>query len=306
VQILAARFVEPAKIILIIAIAALLANTLWYFFSGPDVNAVTKVEKKIRPATRTSLSIEQIAAMNLFGQATDVPQTVEPSAFDAPETRLRLTLEGVFQADNPEQSAAIVAEQNKPGELYLVGENLPGNAVLAEVYSDRIVLRRGAVFETLRFTDEPALITTANLPRSNNTAGQSGNTELYDETEVRQDNQRPGRADDASADAGSFRDTVERYKSRLNEDAEGTLGELGLEPVSTDSAEGYRLGNLASSPYLAQTGLQPGDVIVSVNGRPVGDVQQDQLEIDNIVAQGSARLEVQRGQRRFFVTASLK
>ena len=305
-HILAARLVEPAKIILIIVIAYLLADTVWYFVSGPSVKSVTKVEQKARQTARSSLSIEQIAAMNLFGAATDVPQTVEPSAFDAPETRLRLTLEGVFQAENPDNSAAIVAEQSKPGELYLVGENLPGNAVLAEVYSDRIVLRRGAVFETLRFSDEPSLITSTNVSSRLGAAGNRAgrDAELYD-------NQAPEpRADDASAGASgepeSFSDAVERYKSRLTDDAAGTLGELGLEPVSTESAEGYRLGNLASSPYLAQTGLQPGDVIVSVNGRAVGDVQQDQLEIDNIVAQGSARLEVQRGQRRFFVTASLK
>jgi len=51
--------------------------------------------------------------------------------------------------------------------------------------------------------------------------------------------------------------------------------------------------------------LQPGDVILSVNGRPVGDLSQDRLEVDNVLAQGSARIEVQRGTRRFFVTASL-
>ena len=302
-QTLAARLVEPAKIILIIFIAFMLASTLWYFIDGPSAKSVTKFEKRARQATRSSLSIEQIAAMNLFGKATDIPSTVEPSAFDAPETRLRLTLEGVFQADNAEHSAAIVAEQNKPGELYLVGDNLPGNAVLAEVYSDRIVLRRGAVFETLRFSDEPALIRTTN---QRSAAVPRGSTELYDQPETGPESLDHGLADGDSPDPGSVRETIERYRSRLSEDAAGTLDELGLEPVSADSAEGYKLGNLASSPYLAQTGLQPGDVIVSVNGRPVGDVQQDQLEIDNIVAQGSARLEVQRGQRRFFVTASLK
>jgi general secretion pathway protein C len=51
--------------------------------------------------------------------------------------------------------------------------------------------------------------------------------------------------------------------------------------------------------------LQPGDIILSVNGQAVGDIRQDQKQIDNLLAQGSARLEVQRGNRRFFITASL-
>ena len=67
-----------------------------------------------------------------------------------------------------------------------------------------------------------------------------------------------------------------------------------------------RLDRLAQSPYLRQTGLQPGDVILSINGQPVGDVERDRLELDNVLAQGSARIEVQRGDRRFFITASLK
>ena len=106
--------------------------------------------------------------------------------------------------------------------------------------------------------------------------------------------------------SASIAGIVQSYRERLQQDPNGTLNSLGVAPVAADGAKGYRLDSLAASPYLAQTGLQAGDVVLSVNGRPVGDVQQDHLEIDNILAQGSARLEVQRGTRRFFVTASLK
>jgi general secretion pathway protein C len=99
---------------------------------------------------------------------------------------------------------------------------------------------------------------------------------------------------------------VDTYRERLNSDPEGTLAELGLGRVSDSAAAGYRLDDLADNPYLRQTGLQPGDVILSVNGRPVGDIGADQQQIDSVLAEGSARLEVQRGDRRFFVTASLK
>ena len=68
----------------------------------------------------------------------------------------------------------------------------------------------------------------------------------------------------------------------------------------------WLLADGATGTNLFLAGLQSGDVILSVNGRPVGDIQQDQLEIANIMAQGSARIEVQRGSRRFFITASLK
>ena len=99
---------------------------------------------------------------------------------------------------------------------------------------------------------------------------------------------------------------VETYRERLMEDPDGTLEALGVRRLSDTSAAGYRLDNLADNPYLRQTGLQTGDVILSVNGRPVGDVEQDRSQLDMVLTQGSARLEVQRGNRRFYVTASLK
>ncbi len=102
------------------------------------------------------------------------------------------------------------------------------------------------------------------------------------------------------------REFVETYRERMAQEPAAVLQELGLSPVSDTDSKGYRLDNLANSPYLNRTGLQPGDVVVSVNGRPVGNVSSDQLELDGLLAQGSARLEVQRGSRRFYVTASLK
>jgi len=111
---------------------------------------------------------------------------------------------------------------------------------------------------------------------------------------------------EAGMEDASVRQLVDEYREEIEQNPEQALDELGVSPVSDGSAEGYRIGDLAHSPYLSQTGLQPGDVILSVNGRPVGDLNQDRLELDNVLAQGSARLEVQRGNRRFFVTASLQ
>jgi general secretion pathway protein C len=302
---LANRLVEPAKILIIIGIAYTLAMTGWYFVSGPTPLTLADDKPKVGRVAKKPMSIADIAARNLFGQARDV---AAPAAFDAPETHLRLTLEGVFQSEQPEESAAIIAEQNKPGELFLVGGKLPGNVTLTEVHADRIVLRRNGVLETLRFSDEPPLLTASHrdegpLTDSPDTAGE----------DVPQAPEPPNDVPEAPAEAAadpnssaSLGSVVESYREKLQQDPAATLSSLGVAPVSSSGAQGYRLDNIANSPYLAQTGLQPGDVVLSVNGRPVGDVQSDQAEMANIIAQGSARLEVQRGNRRFFVTASLK
>ena len=74
-----------------------------------------------------------------------------------------------------------------------------------------------------------------------------------------------------------------------------------------DGFKGFLLLSLfPGDPELQDLAVKPGDIVQSVNGQPVGNIQQDRHQLDNILAEGSARIEVQRGTRRFFVTASLK
>ena len=60
-----------------------------------------------------------------------------------------------------------------------------------------------------------------------------------------------------------------------------------------------------NSSYLRQTGLQQGDIILSVNGKPTNQVGKSEQMIQTLLAEGSARIEIQRGSRRFFITASI-
>ena len=152
--------------------------------------------------------------------------------------------------------------------------------------------------ETLRFDDLPLQAATADAGRAPAAPG-SPESAL----------QPAGTPQDApryERQTETVRTVVDAYRGRLQEEPELTLGAIRLQPVSPSETRGYRVGSLANAPQLAHTGLQTGDVIVSVNGRPVGNVRQDRLEIDSVIAEGAARLEVQRGERRFFVKAPLR
>lgn len=296
----AIKLVEPARILIVVAMALTLASSGWFFVVGPEPVHLADVNRPNRTSELSSIDIETVVALNLFGEADPERALGDADRSDAPETTLRLQLVGVFQANEPEGSAAIVAERGKPAELFEVGDRIPGNAELVEVYTDRIVIRRGGVFETLRFEDsEPLLQPGDSPPTSSRVAGRNNRGT------ARGPVADPGEQEDG-APRESVRDLIGNYREKLNDDPAAVLGSVGLKAVTSGEAKGYVLGKLASSPYLAQTGLQAGDRILSVNGRPVGDVRQDRLEIDNLLAQGSARIEVQRGTRRFFVTASFK
>ncbi|MBD3646188.1 MAG: hypothetical protein HUJ31_01785 [Pseudomonadales bacterium] len=51
--------------------------------------------------------------------------------------------------------------------------------------------------------------------------------------------------------------------------------------------------------------MQQGDVILSVNGSPVGNVANDRGLVDQALAAGRVRVEIQRGSRRFFLTVPI-
>ena len=287
------RGAEPVRWLIVAGIAYTLATTIWTFFQTPIGTSVSLPDQATTDSDpRPPANVNWILSRNLFGEAGAAPESAATESENAVQTRLPLELQSVMVASDPAQSTAIVAQRGKPGQVYHVGEKLPGNAELVDVHNDRIILRRAGTRESLMF---PKLT--------------SGFEALPQESEVPQDiidaeTQSVGAAPaDSTAAADTVEQSLERYRQRLAEDAAGTLDELGLQAADTG---GYRVGDLSQAPYLQRTGLQPGDVILSVNGRPVGDIQTDQLELDNIMAAGSARIEVQRGSRRFFITASLK
>ncbi len=289
---LATSLVEPARWLAVFGIAYTLAMSVLFFVSGPagsDLTTGSGTSASPLPAP-TANSVNAILSRNLFGVAGAT--AASDGATAEVETRLPLQLLGVFVAEQGSadaDSAAIVAQKGKPGELYQIGDLLPGNAELIEVHPHHIVLRRAGARETLRFPDV-AQLQLANAPESNIPDKFAATT---------------GAVGRQVASNRTPRELIDAYRDRLSEDPQRALDDLGIAPVSVGSSQGYRLDNLAQSPYLSQTGLQPGDIILSVNGQAVGDIRQDQKQIDNILAQGSARLEVQRGNRRFFITASL-
>ncbi|HAR60730.1 MAG TPA: hypothetical protein DCS18_11115, partial [Alcanivorax sp.] len=69
---------------------------------------------------------------------------------DAPDTRLSLELLGLFQTRDRDKSSAIIAEKGKDAELFHIGDAIPGNAELEDIYADRVILRRQGRLETLR------------------------------------------------------------------------------------------------------------------------------------------------------------
>ncbi|MCR9277483.1 MAG: PDZ domain-containing protein [Pseudomonadaceae bacterium] len=308
------KVADALRWLIIAGIAWTIASTILSFLGGPATSADAPADSSDTSAAPRAVNVQAIAARNLFGDA---------SGFSAPvareetprETTLALVLSGVFEAEIPEESAAIVSEKGKPGKLYQVGEAVQRNVELVEVHSDYVVLSRAGSREILRFAESAAAFASAR--RDTDDAGRGARrasgvaaNAIEDDDDLETfaellDNQNSGESVDL--EPTSPREFLEANAQLLENDPSAVLSQYGIEPVADGSASGYRVSDqLAQSPYLSQAGLQSGDIIMSVNGQPVGNVSTDRAEIANVMAQGSARLEIQRGSRRFFVTASLK
>lgn len=219
------------------------------------------------PARRAApaVDVSQLAALNLFGQPPVA--TARGEAANAPDTSLQLRLTGVFVNADPERSSAIVAERNNPApaRVYRLNESLPGGATLAEVYDDRILIRRGeGGSEVLRFEKTGGLLEGG---ASSPAAVAGGNT--------------------------STRELLDNALQAMGTAPEQFVQQMGLRPGGPGG--GYEVTADTPENIRNAVGLQPGDRIISVNGRRLGDPRRDRDALAALRGGNSAKVEIQRG-----------
>lgn len=125
--------------------------------------------ESIQPSTAvTPRSPAELINLHLFGQPVQVIDNPPEVQEDLPETRLKLVLRGVSQAnsqqnrsrgdapDAREQDAggALIEGPDKATEFFRVGSTLPGNVKLHSVHNDRVVIDRNGKLENLSFPED--------------------------------------------------------------------------------------------------------------------------------------------------------
>ena len=113
----------------------------------------------------------------------------------------------------------------------------------------------------------------------------------------------------AMALAGKLGNASERTLATVSDDEPAAKSRLGLALRPLDPLEKQAVGLAAglvierAGGAAANAGLQPGDVLLSVNGRPVNSVEQ----VRDVVAKSSksVALLIQRGEERIFIPVRL-
>ncbi len=267
------RLVVALNMVLVVLLAAVFAQLTWQLLPQPEMEeAPAALSAKATKGTVAQRVDKDISQLHLFGklQAT-VAAAPKPEVL--PETKLKLTLRGLIASSNPAEARAIIADPSGKGDFYKVGDTLPGNAVLEEIHVDRIVLKRGVNFETLRLPKEalalPGQSRTRSRTQSNVSTGVSSNYNLRE------------------------------YRDALLNNPQQVADLIRVSPVREGGKfVGYRLQQGKDPAFLTQYGLMVGDVIKSINGKGLDNpmsMMRDLAKADKI------DLEIERnGRRQFF------
>jgi type II secretory pathway component PulC len=91
----------------------------------------------------------QIVAAHLFGRSAE-EQPTDTRPIDAPETQLRLTLQGILAADEPLYSRAIIVVEDGSANSYAIGETLQDTgATVRGIEPDHVLIERAGALERL-------------------------------------------------------------------------------------------------------------------------------------------------------------
>ena len=244
-------------ILFIVLIAKTLAQLTWLIFSPAEQQAATIesiTSKKTVHSFVPSTSLKDVALYHLFGEANKtVP--VQQAMINAPETRLKLELKGVFATSNSVSALAIISSSKQQDKTYHIGDKISGGAELHAVYSDRVILKRNGQLETLRLPksklDNKAVIHT--VPKANNTS------DVVDETRYSQSN------------TASPAEKLRSMRDTLLKEPEKIWQQVRINPVMQNGeVQGYTLIH-DDQGVMAAMKLQNTDIITHVNGLSLSD-----------------------------------
>src|SRR5690606_20976313 len=252
-----------------------LAALFWLLVAPPQAMQVDRVELGSQQP-----QVPNISAFSLFQETTQTAATTEIA---------NLSLQGVVVA-SPSYNSSAVFKINDQVDRYRVGETLANSGFeLAEVYWDRVVLRRsGGVTQQVFFKglenglNQP-IVPEQSLLSAKPSSGNEGRTE-------------------PQAPAPSPQNEIGRAIHQMQENREQYLQNMGV-----SAADGsYEVTSRTPLALRNRLGLRPGDRILSLNGQTLTQGQTEAQLLEQARREGQVKLEIQRGDQVMTIQQDLK
>ena len=269
---------RPARLaveaLLVVALALIVARLIWVVAS--PTNSVARHTDRPLPspmrATASALAASTdrtiLVTTNPFDQGAD-----EIVIADVPETSLNLHLDGLRMTTESDDSGnAVIRTPDGRGTNYNIGDEILPGVTLERILSDRVIINRDGADETLMLGGRGAGLSVISDDSQTSTA----ETTDIAADQVRDDPNESVMIDGQLAGPEMF------------------FGAVNAGPVMSNGVvSGYRLSPLGSADIMRQAGLEPGDVLLQINGTSVANLDMTDV-IDRISAIETAELQINR------------
>ncbi|HMN46666.1 MAG TPA: type II secretion system protein GspC [Povalibacter sp.] len=234
-------------VLLVVAIAWQLVQLTWMLLDRQEPVAIPLPAPAVGTAAVAARGndVQKIADASLFGQE-EAAAPVDPAS--AAPTQMNLVLSAVFATNDPAKGLAIIGESAAAANVFSVGEAVRPGTKLHAVYPDRVILDRGGNLEALALPTQSL----AGLQMSRPATPPRAQSQF-------QENLRRV----AESNPGAFAEVVRP------------------QPVFANGVQrGYRVYPGRNRQQFARLGLQPGDLVLAINGTALDDPQRG-MEIFN-------------------------
>jgi general secretion pathway protein C len=232
---------------------------------APNSEILVQISDSPVPESKTSVSQSEIDQKRKEGEA--VARARYPDRSDVPGDmesleKYGLSLLALFQTYDQKLASAVILVSGSGAYRYSVGEYIVDEVYLQAILPDRVLLRHEGGIESLELD--------ALSPK-----------ELAPELS-------------APVATEPLIDNQEQFLTEGQRQRLAFLKHVDLHPVSEGLPAGYIVGDKFPEEASKKTGILPGDVVLSVNGYPVGDEASDILVWGSFQESGKAALIVQR------------
>ena len=268
---LSRRAARLGEILAVAVLAVIAARAVWLLAYGPDARPadIDPVGLRSAASAPSAVDLSALERVDVFA-----PAQGDAVAQALPETQLNLTLRGVRRGAAPGAGSAVIETPGRGQRTLPLGAEIVDGVTLEEIHEERVVINRRGARENLFLREEARQRAQASLIRSGTAPAEP----------VGRDAERPAAS------------------SLSEEDRTGWLGALRL----SRTERGYRIGEAAEGRILSALSLQPGDEIVAVDGRPLGEASRALDLFEDLEDVDGASLTVRRDGRAVEIEVDLR
>jgi len=259
------KIAQAISILLLAYVAYLCAQLTWLFTPKTSQSVINKGFVDHKQTLLYQVDLASLQALNLFGKHNQKNEEQVVEVKDAPETRLKLTLNGVVASDHAKVGAAIIENAGKQ-ETYGIGDIIIGTrATLEQVLSDRVLVKQAGRLETLMLDG----FKYQKMATSQIKATKLKSRAIMDSPKQRDKHQLDQRKNKV------LTEKMAELKKNLADNPGKITDYLKISPQRVaGKTVGYRLIPGRDLEFFKASGLKSGDIATQMNGFELSDPAQ--------------------------------